>query len=101
MSDERLRFATTILARLGEELTPNADQGILELVRNAYDAGARNCVIELVDTLSPGGTIRITDDGVGMAKKDIREGWLVVGHSSKQAQKKTQSITKICYTTMN
>jgi hypothetical protein len=37
------RFATDILRRLGEELNPNIDQGILELVKNAYDADARTC----------------------------------------------------------
>lgn len=89
MSVERLRFATTLLARLGEELNPNPDQGILELVRNAYDAGARNCSIELIDTHAPGGTIRIRDDGVGMTPEDIREGWLVVGRSKKNATRKT------------
>ena len=42
MSTEHLRFSTEMLRRLGEELNPHPDQGILELVRNAYDAEAGN-----------------------------------------------------------
>lgn len=44
---EHLRFAPAILARLGEELVPNADLGVVELVRNAYDADATTCRVTL------------------------------------------------------
>jgi hypothetical protein len=37
---EHLRFAADVLRRLGEELNPSPEQGMLELVRNAYDADA-------------------------------------------------------------
>lgn len=40
MTTEHLRFSTEMLRRLGEELNPHPDQGVLELVRNAYDADA-------------------------------------------------------------
>jgi len=30
------KFSPSILNRLGEELIPNPDQGIIELVKNAY-----------------------------------------------------------------
>jgi signal transduction histidine kinase len=83
MSTEHLRFSTEMLRRLGEELNPQPDQGILELVRNAYDADAGVCTVELIDTQTPGGMIRVTDDGDGMGVADIRDGWLVIGRSSK------------------
>lgn len=86
----QIRFATSILARLGEELTPSPDLGILELVKNAYDADARECVIEMVNIDSPGGMIRICDDGDGMESDDIISGWLVLGRSQKIAQKRTR-----------
>ena len=84
------RFATDILRRLGEELNPSPDQGLLELVKNSYDANARNCTVELVDTHAPGGIVRITDDGDGMVVDDIVNGWLVLGRSSKNTRKKTR-----------
>ncbi len=35
------RFSPDILKRLGEELNPSLDQSILELVKNTFDANAR------------------------------------------------------------
>jgi len=79
----RLRFASSILARLGEELIPDADQGLLELARNAYDAGASFCVIDLVGAESAGGAVVVSDDGEGMSREDIVDGFLVLGRSRK------------------
>lgn len=47
---ERLRFSPSILARLGEELLPDADQGVIELVKNAYDAEAKGLLDVKIDT---------------------------------------------------
>jgi signal transduction histidine kinase len=86
----QLKFATDILRRLGEELNPSLDQGILELVKNAYDADAGNCTIELIDTDRVGGTIRIEDDGVGMDSDAIQNGWLVLGSSNKSPTQRSR-----------
>src|SRR4029077_21074659 len=85
MSTEHLRFSTQMLRRLGEELNPHVDQGILELVRNAYDADATECLVELLDTHQTGGTVRVSDNGSGMTADGIRDGWLVLGRSEKVA----------------
>jgi signal transduction histidine kinase len=87
----RIKFAPQILVRLGEELNPNADQGLVELARNAYDADAGSCTIELDDVDQPGGSIRISDDGSGMSEQAILNHWLVLGRSSKQRDKRTPS----------
>ena len=89
MSTATFRFSTDILQRLGEELITSLDQGIVELVKNSYDADALNCTVELNATDKPGGTIVITDDGEGMSSADIRDGWLVLGHSRKEPGKRT------------
>ncbi len=83
---EHLRFAPEILRRLGEELGANQEQGILELVRNAYDADALNCKVELKATDEPGGTLRVEDDGNGMDLDTLRSGWLLLGRSLKVTQ---------------
>jgi signal transduction histidine kinase len=85
----KIRFATDILRRLGEELNPSIDKGILELVKNAYDADAINCIIELENTDETGGKLLITDDGEGMTPKQIEDGWLVLGRSEKNQKKRT------------
>jgi len=84
------RFSPKILARLGEELNQSADQSISELVKNAYDADARRCVIELIDVTQPGGKIVVSDDGDGMTPEVIRDQWLVLGKSSKNVSNKTK-----------
>ncbi len=85
-----LRVSPSILARLGEELNPNPDHGLLELVKNAYDADARRCTIELIDTHQPGGEVRITDNGDGMDDGQIEEDWLILGSSRKSVEKPTR-----------
>jgi signal transduction histidine kinase len=79
----RIRFAPEILARLGEELIPHADLGIVELVRNCYDAGAPSCSITLIDVESPGGTVIVCDDGAGMTRAELDTGFLMIGRSMK------------------
>ena len=90
MSTGQIRFATDILRRLGEELNPNLDQGILELVKNSYDADARHCLVRLKNTTSPGGRIDVADDGDGMTEADILNGWLVLGSSPKSSISRTR-----------
>jgi signal transduction histidine kinase len=89
LTADHLRFSTEMLRRLGEELNPHADQGILELVRNAYDADATECAVELIDTHVSGGTVRVADNGIGMTVDGIRKGWLILGTSEKVSIRQT------------
>ncbi|MGN9820534.1 sensor histidine kinase [Streptomyces sp. SD11] len=78
-----LRFSPEILRRLGEELVPHPDLGVIELVRNAYDADAPTCSVEMHSVETSGGRIVVTDTGDGMTEDDIISGWLLLGKSSK------------------
>lgn len=89
------RFSPDILARLGEELVPNADQGIIELAKNAYDADATSCVVRLKEVNSGLGTISVSDNGLGMTVGTIREGWLVIGRSAKRQKEKTKLFGRV------
>jgi len=84
------RFSANILRRLGEELNPSPSRGLVELAKNAYDADALNCAIELRNVERPGGVITITDDGDGMDTQEIINGWLVLGKSEKIHRSKTR-----------
>src|SRR3954468_8503588 len=88
MTDARIRFSTEILRRLGEELNPSPDQSLLELVKNAYDADARHCRVELINTDEPGGTVLVSDDGDGMELEAIQNGWLVIGRAGKSIRER-------------
>ncbi|MCY4493674.1 MAG: ATP-binding protein, partial [Acidimicrobiaceae bacterium] len=65
------RFAPDILRRLGEELNPSLEHGVIELVKNARDADARNCEVRLSDVTAPGGAIFVSDDGDGMTAEEL------------------------------
>ncbi|MEQ9372353.1 MAG: ATP-binding protein [Coleofasciculus chthonoplastes F3-SA18-01] len=83
------KFSPNILNRLGQELIPNPDQGIIELVKNSYDADATQCTVELINTDTTGGSILISDNGIGMDLAAISEGWFVLGRSKKAAREPT------------
>ena len=89
MTSAHLRFSTEIVRRLGEELNPTLDKGVLELVKNAYDADATKCRVELRHTDQPGGTVIVEDNGDGMTAGQIADGWLVLGRSSKTPKQPT------------
>ena len=74
---------------LGEQLIASERVGILELVKNAYDANAKNCTVlfEKINSIEQtpeeykfiefdGPVIVITDDGNGMNRDVIENGWL-------------------------
>jgi len=90
MSQAHIRFSSDILSRLGEELNPSPDQGILELIKNSYDANAHKCQIEIFNAHEAGGNIRIIDDGDGMTAENIRDDWLVLGRSRKSKSAPTR-----------
>jgi signal transduction histidine kinase len=92
---EHLRFAPDVLRRLGEELNPSPEQGILELVRNAYDADAAGCTVELVDVSSIAGELIITDDGLGMTIEQLRDSWMVLGRSGKDRHERTATFDRL------
>ncbi len=78
---EKLKYIvedSTIAELLGVQNFTNKESAILELVKNAYDAQARNVSITFSEH-----NIVIIDDGIGMDKEIIHENWMHVGKSSK------------------
>lgn len=90
MTQANFRFSAEVLRRLGEELNPNPSQGLLELVKNAYDADATECTVSLEKIDRSGGLIKIVDNGDGLTLNQIRDGWLVLGRSGKDPRKTTR-----------
>lgn len=64
---------------LGRELITNDEVAIFELVKNSFDAGARQ-----VNLFFDNNRIVVADDGSGMTYDDIQNKWLFVAYSSKR-----------------
>ena len=85
----KFRFAPDILRRLGEELNPSLEHGVMELVKNAHDADAHNCKVRLIRVSEAGGSIHVRDDGEGMTASDIVDHFLLLGRSAKVERGRT------------
>jgi signal transduction histidine kinase len=88
----RLNFRADahLIKVLGEQLIASEKVGILELIKNAYDAGASHCRVRIENAPSlpaadkseyrfpelAGPVIVIEDDGSGMTRDVIENGWL-------------------------
>lgn len=101
----RLNFRADahLIRVLGEQLIASEKVGVLELIKNAYDAGSSYCRvrIENVPTLVavdktqymfpklPGPVLVIEDDGSGMTRAVIENGWLRPASTIKTVVKET------------
>ncbi len=76
----KLKFKVGSLLKniIGKDLITDDFIAIYELVKNSYDAHAKNVVITFEDS-----KIIIADDGKGMSLKDLKEKWLFVAYSAK------------------
>ena len=68
----------TIAELLGVQNFTSDESAILELIKNAYDAGALKVKVEFTEDC-----ITVIDTGKGMNANDIKEYWMHVGKSSK------------------
>lgn len=74
---EILRPRARIIRTLGDELISNETVAIIELVKNSYDANARQVTVRFVGPLEKGkGRIEVIDDGTGMNLDTIKTAWM-------------------------
>ncbi len=83
---EKLHFkvSTGLKNIIGKELINDKFIAIFELVKNSYDANARNVTIKFENIYSDNAIIYIIDDGKGMSKQEIIDKWLFVAYSEKK-----------------
>ncbi|WP_338378865.1 sensor histidine kinase [uncultured Flavobacterium sp.] len=75
------------LIHLGRDSIKDHSTALLELVKNSYDADAKNVEIEIHSIDSD--LIRIADNGFGMTENELKNNWLRVGFSEKRVSKKS------------
>lgn len=71
---------------IGQENFANAEGAIIELVKNAYDADAKNCIIIFDNDYTEDSEdfkIYIIDNGIGMTSEVIKDHWMKIGTDDK------------------
>src|SRR2546426_5361856 len=78
-----------LVSVLGEHLISDQAVGLIELVKNAYDADATEVEIQLLGLASPETTMVIVrDNGQGMTLADVEEKWLSPAVDHKDRDKR-------------
>jgi signal transduction histidine kinase len=72
-----------LISRLGKELVARQETAVSELVKNAYDADARRVRVTFVNARQPGGTLLIEDNGVGMSREELINGFMRLASTEK------------------
>jgi len=76
-----------ILQLLGDELIGSPRLAVFELVKNAYDADAKNVLVKLEHLNPQRARIVVRDDGVGMSAATIRNVWLTPASDHRRRQR--------------
>lgn len=72
-----------VIDRLGKELVARHETAVSELIKNAYDADATYVELIFVDANVFNGTLTIEDDGHGMTKDQLINGFMKISSPDK------------------
>ncbi|KAA0126804.1 sensor histidine kinase [Chryseobacterium sp. SN22] len=72
-----------IINRLGNELVGRAETAVSELVKNSYDADANKVTLRYINTDVEGGSLEIEDDGNGMTRQQLVNGFMRLSSPDK------------------
>jgi signal transduction histidine kinase len=104
-TEPHLDIDAHVVVQLGAELISDAEQALLELVKNAYDGDATRCTISIEPDWLPSdkhpwhaylishakpsqriGRIVVEDNGEGLSQQSVTKGWLLISGSLKRAE---------------
>lgn len=85
LDNENVRFSIDagVIDRLGKELVARQETAVSELVKNSYDADATKVILTFFDSDIKGGTLQIDDDGEGMNREELINGFMRISSTSK------------------
>jgi hypothetical protein len=66
---------------IGRENVSNLEGALIELIKNTYDADAKNCVVYYEKSTN---SVYVIDNGNGMNKSTIIDNWMTIGNSNKK-----------------
>ena len=85
LDENYVRFSVDagIINRLGKELVGKRETAVSELIKNAYDAEASYVNLVFINAQETGGTLHIIDDGLGMTRGELINGFMRLSSSDK------------------
>lgn len=85
ITDSKVGFTIDagLIQRLGYELVGRAETAVSELIKNAYDADATIVDVDYIDSIQKGGTLIISDNGVGMTRTQLVNGFMRISSTDK------------------
>jgi signal transduction histidine kinase len=85
LDPNNVRFSTDagIITRLGRELVSRHETAVAELIKNAYDADSRKVELKFIDAEWGDGSLMITDDGLGMSRQQLIDGFMRLSSNDK------------------
>jgi signal transduction histidine kinase len=89
LAEAHFAVEARLAIQLGRESISSSIIAILELVKNAYDAGASLVRIRFHGLRSPTAQMVIEDDGCGMTADDLLNYWMVIGTTNKVKLRRT------------
>lgn len=91
---ETFRPRARLVSVLGEQLIRDGTVGLLELVKNGYDADADHVSVSLLNLADPEQTVIVVeDDGAGMDLETVLRRWLEPATGHKEEAKKRAERT--------
>lgn len=82
-SHVRFSVDAGLIDRLGRELVAKQETAVAELIKNAYDADATKVIVTFEGVGSSGGRLTISDDGSGMDRQQLVNGFMRISTTSK------------------
>lgn len=96
LDPDNVRFTVDAahISRLGKELVARQETAVSELVKNAYDAEAKKVELIFANTDKPGGSLSIIDDGLGMTREQLIDGFMRLSSTIKIHQPTSPNLKR-------
>ena len=90
----QFKVSTALKSIIGKDLINDKYIAVFELVKNAYDAGAKRVDITFENMNTAASKLIISDDGKGMSLSDMRDKWLFIAYSEKKRTNRKEVLGK-------
>lgn len=97
LDPDHVRFTVDAghIARLGRELVGRQETAVTELIKNAYDADATEVTLTFKDADHPGGNLIIEDNGSGMTRAEVIDGFMRISSAEKIHAPKSSEFKRL------